>query len=172
MQSLAVPALNFVIEYETALHVTSVGSNKQLTFFRNMPCKDNTVSVIKLYAFHTCTCAACDGNRVGSKTNAHSSLRHKQDAAVGRCFAHVFDTHQPVALLQVDGGNAFHLCYVFGSLGTFDQSAAGIEEHLTDRKILIAYREKLFVLLKFENCGKVCRLCLRLGFGNIFNAQR
>ena len=75
-------------------------------------------------------------------------------------------------LLQVDGGNAFHLCYVFGSLGAFDQSAAGIEEHLADRKILIAYREKLFVLFKFENCGKVCRLCLRLGFGNIFNAQR
>ena len=129
-----------------------------------MPCKDNTVSVIKLYAFHTCACAACDGNRVGSKTNAHPSLRHEQDAALGRCFAHVFDTHQPVALLQVDGGNAFHLCYVFKSLG--------IEEHLADRKILIAYREKLFVLLKFENCGKVCRLCLRLGFGNIFNAQR
>ena len=63
----------------------------------------------------------------------------------------------------------FIFVYVFGSLGTFDQSAAGIEEHLADRKILIAYREKLFVLLKFENCGKVCRLSpARSGFGNIF----
>ncbi len=90
-----------------------------------------------------------------AKTNAHPSLRHKQDAALGRCFAHVFDMHQPVALLQVDGGNAFHLCYVFGSLGTFDQSAAGIEEHLADRKKSSSHiARSFFVLLKFEKLRK------------------